>query len=691
MDLDVSGITPTAFNLEILMNQSTIANSGWLSIYNNEMGEWTQLKNLTAIQNIENTPTNITTSSDTLSSPLREYINEDKIIKLSFIYNHTEDLNVSIDYIDLTNISIASRSDIIVGSSEGELAILQCVDDSKSDYTILRSLEQEFYDTDPEEEEGGEEDSNAISSILFGDLNNDGSNEFIFGNNWAKIYAINYTGGDTFEVMDLNSRDSSDENGIKWELKSPTVVDSGEYNRIKVLNSIDSSDGNFTLFIGTKENFYTIEYIIGSGWSEDYPQPVTILEDKEITDISITSMGSADYQIVLATLGREFYVYNILGTDYTSNANYQEDWRSEDLISSGNYVAKLTSGDYSVGGKNSIALATTQSLGKVQILTKNSDYNLYWDTKSYIRGPIIGLESINRTEQDGLMVISDRQIYIFSNWDYKNSDGTGLSDLGQLIFYNTDPNELDTDGDGLNDAVEIYHYGTNPLDVDSDGDLIPDGLELIMGTDPLDPMSSIIIIILVPTIIALAAISILIAARKYIQQKREEYEKVKSTPNLMPQVRRLIIQRLESFNKEFEGFSSKQEMAKFNSNLSTELMSIVLDRLYNFLEYLRLKGIVFTDREEEILKEIVEETIEPVKKDTAELLEKLLSYETRYKQFQKGLTETLEKYQDWKKPATKAKGKISVEELIECPKCGTLQPKDSAFCLECGEKIVKKQ
>ncbi|MFO8018702.1 MAG: hypothetical protein R6U96_08715 [Promethearchaeia archaeon] len=688
VDLDVTGITPTSFDLEILMNHSLAPDTANLSIYNNEVEEWDQWENLTAISDIDDSPTNITIPSDDLPSSLNQYITADKNIEIGFIYNDTEKVNVSIDYIDLTNISIASRSDVIVGSSEGDLAILQCIDDSENDYEVLSSLDQTFYDSNPEEDEGGDEYSNAISTILTGDLNNDGSDEFIIGNNWAKIYAINHTSGDAFEELGLGSRNA--EKGIEWELEEPSTIDPGEYNRIKALNAIDLSDGNFTLFIGTRENFYTIDYVIGSGWSESYPQPVTILDDAEITDISIIAEESAGYQIVLGMLGREFHIYNILGTNYTSNTNYEQDWGSGDLISSGNWVTKFTSGDYAEEGKNSIAIASTQSLDKVQMLSKESNYNVNWQSKTYIRESITGLETISRSKQDSLVVISSRRVYIYSNWDYKSTDGTGLSDLGQLLYYDTDPDDPDTDGDGLNDAVEIYYYGTDPLEADTDGDLVSDGLEVRMGTDYNDPMSSIIIILLVPTIIALAAISILIAARRYIQQRRAEYEKVKSTPNLMPQIRRLIIQRLESFNKEFKGFSSKKEMSKFKNNLSTELMSIVLDRLYNFLEYLRLKGIIFTDREEEILKEIVQETMEPVQEDIDELLETLLSYETRYKQFQKGLAETLDKYQDWKQPATKAKGKVKVEDLIECPKCGSLQPKDSAFCLECGEKIVKQ-
>ena len=155
----------------------------------------------------------------------------------------------------------------------------------------------------------------------------------------------------------------------------------------------------------------------------------------------------------------------------------------------------------------------------------------------------------------------------------------------------------------------------------------------------------------------------------------------------MPQVRRLILQRLETFSKEFEGFETKSEMAKFKRNLSTEMMAIVLDRMYNFLEYLRLKGVLFTDREELVLKKIVNETIEPIQNKTNTLIKNLLMYETKYKQFNEQFLKLLAEYAGWKQAAKR--GTKIVEELIKCPKCETLQPKGSAFCLECGEKLVK--
>ena len=66
-----------------------------------------------------------------------------------------------------------------------------------------------------------------------------------------------------------------------------------------------------------------------------------------------------------------------------------------------------------------------------------------------------------------------------------------------------------------------------------------------------------------------------------------------------------------------------------------------------------------------------------------------ISWYIVFRSFNDELKKSLTKFAEWKKPTTKAKGKMVVEELIKCPRCGVLGPKDSAFCLECGEKIKK--
>jgi hypothetical protein len=63
----------------------------------------------------------------------------------------------------------------------------------------------------------------------------------------------------------------------------------------------------------------------------------------------------------------------------------------------------------------------------------------------------------------------------------RDTDGDGL----------WDSQDLDSDGDGLQDADEMASYGTDPYDADSDGDGQSDGAEVLAGTDPLDPTSTV--------------------------------------------------------------------------------------------------------------------------------------------------------------------------------------------------------
>jgi hypothetical protein len=68
-----------------------------------------------------------------------------------------------------------------------------------------------------------------------------------------------------------------------------------------------------------------------------------------------------------------------------------------------------------------------------------------------------------------------------------DSDGDGISDYQENLFFKTDPNNRDSDGDGLSDGDEIYIYGTNPLKADTDGGGVPDGREVAHGLKPRDP------------------------------------------------------------------------------------------------------------------------------------------------------------------------------------------------------------
>ncbi|MCB9786579.1 MAG: OmpA family protein [Deltaproteobacteria bacterium] len=71
-----------------------------------------------------------------------------------------------------------------------------------------------------------------------------------------------------------------------------------------------------------------------------------------------------------------------------------------------------------------------------------------------------------------------------------DSDGDGLTDRAELLFYHTDPKRPDTDGDLLSDKLEVEGVGsfapTDPLVADTDGGGVFDGVEVLNGTDPND-------------------------------------------------------------------------------------------------------------------------------------------------------------------------------------------------------------
>ena len=55
-----------------------------------------------------------------------------------------------------------------------------------------------------------------------------------------------------------------------------------------------------------------------------------------------------------------------------------------------------------------------------------------------------------------------------------DTDGDGLSDGEERMYWGTDHQNLDTDGDGLSDGEEVLTYGTDPTNPDSDDDGLTD-------------------------------------------------------------------------------------------------------------------------------------------------------------------------------------------------------------------------
>lgn len=68
----------------------------------------------------------------------------------------------------------------------------------------------------------------------------------------------------------------------------------------------------------------------------------------------------------------------------------------------------------------------------------------------------------------------------------KDTDGDDLTDLEEILQYDTDPTTEDTDGDGIPDGTEV-NIDTNVLMKDSDNDGLDDGEEREHKTDPVSP------------------------------------------------------------------------------------------------------------------------------------------------------------------------------------------------------------
>jgi len=112
----------------------------------------------------------------------------------------------------------------------------------------------------------------------------------------------------------------------------------------------------------------------------------------------------------------------------------------------------------------------------------------------------------------------------------QDSDSDGLDDDVEF-FGNTDPLDSDCDDDDLTDGQEVNVYHTDPLNPDTDGDGTNDGLEVSLGLDPLDPFSSLPILIL-----NFAGIGIVISSSLYsvvstqIKKKKSREYRTKFIP-----------------------------------------------------------------------------------------------------------------------------------------------------------------
>ncbi|MEZ5325686.1 MAG: LamG-like jellyroll fold domain-containing protein [Verrucomicrobiales bacterium] len=97
-----------------------------------------------------------------------------------------------------------------------------------------------------------------------------------------------------------------------------------------------------------------------------------------------------------------------------------------------------------------------------------------------------GVSDLFDSDGDGLR--DDWEMMFFGNLD-QTADGDSDGDLltnDKEFDSGADPTETDTDVDGLDDYAEVVTHGSNPLSKDSDGDTLEDGSEVnVSGTSPI--------------------------------------------------------------------------------------------------------------------------------------------------------------------------------------------------------------
>jgi hypothetical protein len=131
----------------------------------------------------------------------------------------------------------------------------------------------------------------------------------------------------------------------------------------------------------------------------------------------------------------------------------------------------------------------TESFYDTDPLLNDTDNDLLedWDEIYYYQTDPTAEDTDDDTVTDGDEIL----IYFTDPLDPNDhpvldSDYDGLLDTDEAI-YGTDPNNPDTDYDLLKDGEEINTYGTNPLEDDTDNDLLEDGEEILGIYSPFNP------------------------------------------------------------------------------------------------------------------------------------------------------------------------------------------------------------
>ncbi|MHA1442079.1 MAG: FG-GAP-like repeat-containing protein, partial [Candidatus Heimdallarchaeota archaeon] len=366
------------------------------------------------------------------------------------------------------------------------------------------------------------------------DLNNNGFLEVIAHSGDGKLYCISHLG---IEIWNLTITSPSAN-----IFSSPSIGDLdnddtleiviGGYNNNKIfcVNHLGTEEWNYTTggsirssaAFADLDNDDTLEVLIGSFGSDLY----CLSHSGEVEWIFATTYGIYPSPIVVdlendgikeAIISDSVYCYCINLTDVSSSG--LQEWtmfrgsifHSGQMDSDGDYIDDQTELYYDVNPLNNDTdydqLEDWDEIYYYQTDPSNEDTD--GDTVTdgdevliYFTDPLDPNDHpILDSDNDGLL--DDVEILLGTDPNNPDTDYDLLTDGDEVLIYFTDPTKDDTDNDFLEDGEEIKgifspfnpganatgYVHTNATNIDSDSDTFSDTLEIIMNSNPNDPLS----------------------------------------------------------------------------------------------------------------------------------------------------------------------------------------------------------
>lgn len=570
--------------------------------------------------------------------------------------------------------------ELVIGVADKRVYVYECTGDN--DYTRRW---------------GSAELAGVPKTLAIGDADGDLKNSIIIGTDPAVVYVFERTGS---EENNYTNTWETESGGLieKFIQENAILPPLSQSNAITGLAIGDmDGDGSKSIVVGTRDKFlHVFEKIADNTFVKVFSENWTCVKGILSLDVGTTDNDTIQ-EIVVGTSNGKVHNFKYLGAlNY-----YLPNWNSTNMLPTLYKASKVCIGDFFGQGDNSIALLTNYKQ-KLRIINhtyylKNT-YEEVWALKDRYNAATEGtkrtftytVNDLQVVNVDGditseLVLASNDNAYVFS-CNFTDTDADGLSDLGESVLYGTDPLLADTDGDGLTDYAEIYTYNLDPLVADSDSDWINDGMEVGIGTDPKDSASNILLWIFMPIIIVAIVVIIIVAVIQYRSREKAKYNALKDMEGLDEKVKRLIFMRIKGF---FDGKDIKtlQDLKGVARGIDEKLRSSILDKFFNFIAYLRLKGVLLSDEQEELVRTYAFDESKPMRGSLRSFLKENLGKKYLTAEFPGQLEKIFAEYAHWtggsKTEGAKAKAAIA---LRKCPKCGALNPEDSVYCLDCGER-----